>query len=209
VGSSTAREGRREASAAETRQLVLAAALQHFRRSGYARATVNDIASTAGVAVPTVYACVGRKAMLLEALARRAFVDTSVEESLPTALAAPTGRGVIEALGRGTRRDTERHWETARVLVAAAGGEPVAAGLLGEARSRYHGVLSVCAQRLVDLHALRPDVGVGEVVDVLGFCLGLPAWMRLVAEAGWTWQRTEQWLVEAAALTLLAPRAPA
>ena len=59
---------RRRAAAEQTRASVLRAARDLFATSGYAGASVTDIARSAGVSVDTLYATVGRKPQLMLAV---------------------------------------------------------------------------------------------------------------------------------------------
>src|SRR6186997_942122 len=56
---------RRQEQARETRQRIIDAARDLFVAQGYGHTTISEVASTAGVAVETVYAAFGNKHTLL------------------------------------------------------------------------------------------------------------------------------------------------
>ncbi|WP_022926914.1 TetR/AcrR family transcriptional regulator [Patulibacter americanus] len=196
---------RRAQAAAETRRLVLAAALGEFRRSGYARATANDIAAAAGVSVATVYTSVGGKPDLLETLVREGVADTRVRETLEAVAQATSGAAVLRAAAHGTRTVTESQEDIVAVLLDSASAEPRIGALLVEVRAAYRGALDTCATRLVELDVLRDGVGAQEASAALWFLFGLGSWPRLTEDIGWSYDRAEEWLVSAAEAALLRP----
>src|ERR1700738_890412 len=81
------RSERREEQAAATRQAILEAARALFVERGYARTTVAEIASSAHVAVPTVYVSVGPKPAILGELRKMIPVLAGVPEDTESELA--------------------------------------------------------------------------------------------------------------------------
>lgn len=104
-------ENRRTQTTAQTKELILQAALTCFSRRGYARTTIAEIAREAGVAVATVYTSVGGKPVLLEQLLDEGMQDEGVAQGLKLLAGAGTGREVIDILGVGTAMVTERQIE--------------------------------------------------------------------------------------------------
>ncbi|MFD0485152.1 TetR/AcrR family transcriptional regulator [Kineococcus sp. GCM10028916] len=194
---------RRQESAAETRRLVLGAALQEFTRSGYTRCTAADIARAAGVSVATVYTSVGPKPDLLEALVREGIQSAHVAEALERVAGADSGHDVLHAIANGTGATWQERADVITVLLGSAAAEPRGALLLAEAQTAYRSALDRAAERLVELSALRPGIDAAQASVALWFYFGLHSWPRLVDEAGWSWQEAESWLLTAAARTLL------
>src|SRR5262245_27246379 len=99
---------RRERQAQETRRDILDAALRLFAARGYAGTAIADIATEAGVAVPTVYASVGSKPLLLRRLLEAIDLEAGVPE-LASALGAATDpREILTLAVRITRQVAER-----------------------------------------------------------------------------------------------------
>jgi AcrR family transcriptional regulator len=194
---------RREQSTAETRRLVLDAALQEFQRSGYAGTTAADIALAAGVSVATVYTSVGTKPVLLETLVREGVQGAEVDEYLQAVAVASTGSEVLAAVARGTRRSNEAYQGVIHVLLDNPRAEPSVTALMQEVRDAYRSALEVAARRLADLGALRPDTTMEQASATLWLMFGLYALPALIRGLGWDYDSAEAWLLTAARRTLL------
>ncbi|MFI1283646.1 hypothetical protein ACH4U5_23375 [Streptomyces sp. NPDC020858] len=59
------------------------------------------------------------------------------------------------------------------------------------------------ADRLATLDALRAGVPHAEAVDVLWFHVGPHAWMTLVGERAWPFDRAQAWIAHSACQALL------
>ena len=63
--------------------------------------------------------------------------------------------------------------------------------------------LTVIAQRLNELGALKPGISPARGADMLWFFFGPNAWCSLVGDRGWTFDQAEQWLLGATRRDLL------
>jgi AcrR family transcriptional regulator len=200
---------RRADAALSTRTAILESARSLFLSKGYAGVTVADIATAARVAVQTVYASTGGKAAILSALVAPAVEDPVVGQTLAAIARMDDPRAVIAITAHGTRQAHERHWETNWGLVHRNLSEPSAAAVVEAITTAYVDALTVVADRLAALDALRPELDHAGAVDLLWFFLGESAWMTLVGERGWDFDRTEAWMAGAAQQALLrSPSAP-
>jgi AcrR family transcriptional regulator len=191
-------------SAAATRDAILSSAHALFLARGYAGVTIGEIADAAQVAVPTVYSSVGNKPKILTALLEPALTDPAIAESLAAVEACDDPRAVIELTAEGTRLTHERHWELVYGLFYRnPPGEPAVKAVLDKGADDYVQALTRVADRLVTLDALRADVSRAEAVDLLWFHLGPHAWMTLVGERGWPFDRTQTWIARSACQALL------
>lgn len=188
------RAPRRAQAAADTRASVLESALRLFVDRGYGKVTVADIAREAGTAVPTVYASTGGKSSILAHLISEGIGDPIVERTLATVNACSDPREVVAAVTHGVRLDNERHFALVQVLVTAAALEDTAGETLTRADRAYREALHVVAERLDHLGALRPGLAGDRATDVLWFFLGHRSWRLYVADRGWSWDDTEEWL---------------
>lgn len=84
---------RRAAQAQQTSAEIARAARELFLANGWAATTVRDVARTAGVSVPTVYAAYGNKTGLTKALADAADLSADVSLLLADLEAAPSRVG--------------------------------------------------------------------------------------------------------------------
>ncbi|MFF3949473.1 TetR/AcrR family transcriptional regulator [Streptomyces sp. NPDC001902] len=191
-------------SAASTREAILNSAQALFLARGYARVTIGEIAEAGKVAVPTVYSSVGNKPKILTALLEPALTDPAIADSLAAVDTSDDPRAVVELTAAGTRLTHERHWELVYGLFYRdPPGEPAVKAVLDKGADDYVQALNRVADRLVALDALRSEVSRAEAVDVLWFHLGPHAWITLVGERGWAFDRAQTWIARAACRELL------
>lgn len=187
------RSARRQQQAAETRELVLAAATLLFADRGWATTGMRDIAKEAGVAVETVYANFGSKTeLLLTAIDVGVVGDT---EPVPL-----SQRPEFAALGIGSIADrinaaarmlagiNQRTWGLRRALNEAAGSEPQLAARLRELERRrrdniYQGVEMVIGRPVED-----------DVLDGLWAVMGADTFCLLTQIGGRPADDYERWL---------------
>lgn len=196
----------REKSAMETRRLILDTAMRLFLEDGYGKATVGDIASQAGLALPTVYASTGGKAAILATLIEEAMQDPIVEETLSEVRKSKTGSEVLVATARGVRVDNERYHDIIEVMKYAAAVDKRATEILQQSDAGYRQALAQIARRLRTLKVLQTGVTEGRAIDILWFYFGHDAWHLLVADRGWSWDDAQQWLLTQATAALVKPR---
>jgi len=131
----------RRARSAEKRAAILAAGLDRFRREGFARATMEQIAADSRVSTATLYRHFASKTALFEAVAAESL--DALEAGLPAPGAAPLAR--LEALAAGyaellSAPETRGYF---RMLAAETG-----AG--GEIAERFYAAIK---RRLADVFA--------------------------------------------------------
>jgi AcrR family transcriptional regulator len=195
---------RRALASLQTRDAILAAAVDLFGSCGYARTTIAGIARQAGVATNTVYTSVGGKPDLVRALIERATGAEVIERTLAEIDAATSGRDVIRLLAHGYRMSLESDSAVVGVMQDAARHDPGIAGAFAEAKALYRQRLNRVGAHLRELGAIRAPVGDSEVCDVLWLYFGLTTWQEL-REMGWPPERIEPWLAARAGEALLAP----
>ncbi|NYE44621.1 TetR/AcrR family transcriptional regulator [Streptomyces fulvorobeus] len=191
-------------SASETRAAILRAAEDLFIAQGYSTVTVGKIAATAQVATQTVYSSTGGKAEILMELLIPAIEDPSVARTMRQITETEDPREVINATAQGTRQAHEGHWQMLEALVPQCHAEPTAAAVLAAGNAEFMKVLTLIAERLRDLNALRPDLTTDKAADLLWFHLGQDAWFSLVGHRHWSFDDAEEWLAKAAKWALLA-----
>ncbi|MBB1154469.1 TetR/AcrR family transcriptional regulator [Amycolatopsis dendrobii] len=201
------RADRRAKAAEETRTAILDAARRLFVEHGYAKVTVADIAREAETAIPTVYASTGGKSSILRRLIGKGLGDSVVDQTLAAVRASRDPLQVVAVTVHGVRVDNEGHFGLLRVLVTSAAVDEAARQTLVQTDRLYREALSEVAGRLRDLRALREGLTQDRATDVLWFFLGHQSWRLYVADCGWTWDETQEWLAAQVSAALL--RSPA
>jgi AcrR family transcriptional regulator len=194
---------RRQAAAAETRRRILDAARALFDSEGYAATTVAAIAQRAGVATDTVYATVGPKPVLFREL---------VETALSGTDRAVAGRDRDYAVRMRTEPDARRKLAIYAaavtelqgrlaplflVLREAAAGQQELNRLWREITERRARNMRQLASDVIGTGAVRSDLTLDEVADVIWTMNSAEYYAMLVLDRGWSAQRFEAWLYDA------------
>jgi AcrR family transcriptional regulator len=181
--------------AAETRHAVVAAATELFVTKGWAATNMREVATTAGVALETVYAHFSSKPGLLRAVADAAVMGD--DEPLPLA-----ERPEFLALGRGRRSARVRG--AARLLTAIQARISPIARVLREAAPADAAIAELLhttreAQRLDLEAALELIVGRTPTAaerDGLWAIASPEVYLLLVEGSGWTPEQYEEWFAQ-------------
>lgn len=194
----------RASAARETRAAILRAAKELFVEQGYAQSKISGIAERAGVALNTVYASVGGKASLVEALADEGTGDEEIAAALAAVHASADAREVLRLTARSTGETTRRHEPVLNLLADNATADPAVAAVAERVVRHYRERLNKVAEHVSTLRAVQTDTTTTE--QILWFYFGQEAW-RTVRGFGWSWADSAAWLTEQAAHALLPPSA--
>jgi AcrR family transcriptional regulator len=195
---------RREDAAAATREAILGRARELFLTRGYAATTVPEIARAAQVAPQTVYASTGGKAAMFAELLEPAINDPTAAEAMTAARQAADPGHVLTLCATAARSGQERYWDIVYGLMRRPPDDELAQQAVANVGAKCMQALTVIAQRLGELGALRPGTSPGRAADMLWFYFGPNAWYSLVGDREWTFDQAEQWLLETARRDLLA-----
>lgn len=189
---------RRQEQAAETRLRIIHAAHDLFVAKGYGRTTVAEIASTAGVAIETVYAAFRNKHTLLRQVW---YVTFRGDEEDVRFLDRPEIRAVLAEPDLAARFGQHAVVVTAvfrritpllEALHGAAASESAAGAMLAEWDTQR---LDACTRYAAAAAATgQLAVSEAECRDVLAATMDGTLWKRLVAESGGTDERFATWL---------------
>ncbi len=188
------RLGKREATMAETREGIVAAASSLFTEEGFHRVGMDEVARRAGVARVTVYQHFGSKLGLLDAvvadLERRGRVDRVME-----ALALPDA---LEAF-RSAMRENCRFWASiqvlARKLLGLAAVDPETRHVMGEREQRRHQAVAALVARLAEQGHLREGSSTQQATAALRLLSSFEAFDQLSA-GGLHWRAASELLLE-------------
>jgi AcrR family transcriptional regulator len=189
----------RRAAAAATRERICATAEELFLRDGYARASIQAVATAAGVAEATVYLSFASKAALLDAVIVRATRDNA-SEGLDTVAAAPAH----EILSRLATSSTLLMARAGR-LIALGESATLMDAELRPMRERAHRGLRVAfrvvADRLDDAGLLR--IGAQEAAATIYAINTETTYLRMTEGAGLSSDGYARWLTDTLGAILL------
>jgi AcrR family transcriptional regulator len=204
--------GRRRAAAAETRARVLEAASALFRADGYATTTVAAIAGRAQVAPDTVYASVGTKPALFRLLVETALsgtdepVDGRDRDYAVRMRAEPDASTKLAIYAEAVTALQARVAPLFLVLREAASAHGELTQLWEEITARRARNMRELAADLAVTGALRPDLSLDEVADVVWTTNSPEHYAMLVLDRGWSPERFAWWLHDSWCRLLLAQR---
>jgi len=194
---------RREEYAEATRRAIVAAARRLFSERGYFATKVDDIASLARVAPATVYAVSGGKQGLLRTLTDVLTTDPIVQATIGGAEELDDPAAIMRLLAATVRKVREQFDDIMRVLLTTAPHDKAVGENLALATTRFRTAFVPIVRKLLSLGALREGLNEAEAVDVLWFYFGYSGMFTLRDDNGWSYERCESWLCEAASRSLL------
>ncbi|WP_328822426.1 TetR/AcrR family transcriptional regulator [Micromonospora rubida] len=193
---------RRQEQSRQTRRAILEAAGRLFVDPGYAATPLTVVAAEAGVAVQTLYAVFGSKRQLLSQLVDVTLAGDDEPVALPDrpfvaeirALADPRAK-----LARYARHLVEVNARQAQVMLALAGAataDPDAAEIWRKNIDERRRGMAMFAAELVGTGALRPDLDVEQVADILWLAQDVRNFDWLVRQRGWPPEQYQRWYVD-------------
>src|SRR5579871_3765329 len=195
--------GRRREYAEATKQAILEAARELFTDHGYFATTVDEIAERARVAPATVYAVAGGKHGLLRKLIEALTSSPIVAATIAEIVEIDDAKEIIRIIAENSRRMREEFGDIVRVMLVTAPHDDEVAKTVAAATAEYRRALVPIAQQLANLGALREGLEVDYAIDVLWFYFGYWGLFTLHDENGWSYERAEHWLRDAASQALL------
>lgn len=179
--------------AERTRLRIRQAARELFGRQGFADTTIAEIAETAGVATPTVYATYRSKGgvvgAMLEELEEGA--DQAGWEARIRAEADPIRQ--LHLFVTWIRTLFESGAPVLRAAMEARSDPDVAAMIEHGDANRLRGTTAL-AEHWAQLGALRPGLGASEAADTLWLLTTAEQYLLAIDQLGWSPQRYERWL---------------
>ena len=164
VNSQARKSPLRREQTALTRTRIIKGATAVFEARGYEGARIEDIASEAGVAVPTVYKVFANKRNLLKASVEAAIRGGEAGEVQRPAwfreqLEEPTAEGQLRLIARNARRMYDRAGQLLEVVRAAAASDTDIEALWRSINDDRLGRARTSANRLASKAKLRTTVG--------------------------------------------------
>jgi AcrR family transcriptional regulator len=203
----------RQAQAVATRARILQAARELFLDSGYPATTLQQVASQAGVALPTVTGIFANKRALLDEVLRNAVrgengPPLSLHEELTAVLAATDPEVLLAMHARLIANANTRAHDMFEILRKAATVEPAVEAQRQKGATDRRRDQAQVARVLADRKALRPGLSVPQATDVLWLYSSSDIYRLLVIDRGWPIQRFTTWLQDTLTHALLDPDSP-
>jgi AcrR family transcriptional regulator len=193
----------RNTQAAQTRSRILTAAKGLFESEGFELVTIEKIAQTADVSIPTIYSLFQSKRGVLRALMDEALptdqFNTLVERSIQEK--SPKERLRISAKIARQMYDAERAqmdiFRGAEVLA------PEFKELEKEKEMRRYNRQEVTIKAMVREKSLAKGLSLNKARDILWAFTGRDIYRMFVVEQGWTSEEYEKWLAQLLINTLI------
>lgn len=200
---------RRKEQARQTRMQIIEAARTLFVERGYAGATLEAIASEAGVAVDTLYAAFGSKRGILSSLIDVSLVGDDEETPLLEREGAQSvqrekdPRRQVELFAKDITAIMGRMAPIFGIMRAAAKTEADAAKMLrGMLDSRLQGMM-VFVDALASNRSLRDGLTRQEAAETVWMLTSAEMYNLAIMDRGWSEEKYQQWLATALANLLL------
>lgn len=191
----------RSEQAAETRRKIAAAARRLFVRNGFAGTTIEQIAESAGVAAPTVYATYGSKRAILLALFEEAFAKEGLQADL--AADADPRRQLRLIVEFDVRLFTESA-DLMEALRGAGRADRALDRIRIEGETRRRSGLAAVVRSWHDRGALREGLSEEEAVDVMWAMSSDLLYSLFVRGNRWPAERYLDWLAATLQAMILA-----
>lgn len=201
--------GRRKEQALQTRSQIVEAARILFIERGYAGATIDAIAQSAGVAAETVYAAFGSKRAILSRLFEVSLVGDDLPISLldrqgpQTAMSETEQHRQIELFVDDIYNIISRVAPLFDIMHVAAKTEPEIAEMLKNIlNARVQGMMAF-VRALMKNGPLRPGVTPEKAAETLWTLTSAEVFTLLNANRGWSEEKHKQWLADSLTRLLL------
>lgn len=190
------RSASRNAQAAQTKSRILAVAKNLFESEGFEYVTIEKIAHSAAVSIPTIYSLFQSKrgvlrALMDEALPKEQF-DALVEESIQAK--SPKMRLHFSAKIARQMYDAEK--AQMEIFRGAAVLAPEFKELEKEREMRRYDRQKVTIQAMAEDQSLGHGLSITKARDILWAFTGRDLYRMLVLEQGWTSDEYEKWLAQ-------------
>lgn len=180
--------------------MVCEAAYRLFSTKGYLATSIEEIATEAGVARPTVFSAVGPKPAILRAVVDQALAGDDVPVPIAErpwwreAIEEPDPARAIELYARNMCRISGRAGLVLRALETAASIDADAAEVWARFQhQRRVGLQEFAVSLAQKTGALRYDEK--AITDTM-WALAPDAYLRLVHDAGWPIEQFQAWLAD-------------
>jgi AcrR family transcriptional regulator len=198
----------RNAQAAQTRSRILIAAKNLFESEGFAFVTIEKIALTATVSIPTVYSLFQSKRGVLRALMDEVFPQDQFESLVEKSKEASSPKERLFYSAKIARQIYDAERAQMEVFRGATVLAPEFKELEKEREMRRHARQEITIKAMAKEKSLSKNLSVNQARDILWVFTGRDMYRMLVIEQGWTSEEYEKWLAQLLATTLINHEEP-
>ena len=198
----------RRAQALLTRERILAQARRLFVERGFAATSIADVARTAQVSAPTVFAAFGSKVNLLKEAAETTIVGDArpvpmaEREEMRHVHAGATAEEVLDRFAALVAAKAGEIYPIYAVIYAGRDGNPEIAAMADLLDEQRLAGASALAVTLMDRLGSSDADLLEEVRDALWVLMSLEWYAAFVTKRGWSIDRYRAWLRTAMAIPL-------
>ncbi len=196
---------RRAKAAQDTKAEILHAAKTLFVRHGIDRVTIAQIASKAGVAVPTVYSLYKSKEGILRGLMNTSLFGRRFQEAVAKLEGVSDPVRLIALTAQVARAIYEGESSELGLMRGASAFSPALRKLEQEFERVRFEMQKDRVQALFDRRKQRKTLSIDEARRILWMYTSRDIYRMLVQESGWTPARYEKWLSDTLVNALVDP----
>lgn len=194
----------RDAGAEETRRKIRVAARRLFEQVGFTHTTIKQIAESAGVSVPTVYATYESKGGLVVALLEDLEADVDMGSRGAEMLAEPDARRSLRIFVAANRALFETGHAVLRAAIEAI-GLPAVAALASEGDANRRRGADLLAQRAEHQGVLADDIEPVQAAETIWMLTGPQLYLLATETLGWSADDYEQSTLTTIERAILTP----
>ncbi|MGA8163870.1 MAG: helix-turn-helix domain-containing protein [Waddliaceae bacterium] len=193
----------REAQAAQTRSRILEAAQKLFLTRGFDRVTINDLAKSAEVSMPTIYAIFKSKRGVLQSLIDNALPPEKFSALVNDSMQEKSPKNRLYATARLARQIYDAENELMDILRGASVVAPEFKELELERERRRYERQGEYVKEMMEGGHLFKELTLQRSRDILWTLTGRDIYRMFVIERGWSSDDYEKWLAELLIKSLL------
>lgn len=196
----------RNAQAAQTRERVLDAAKNLFESDGFEYVTIEKIAQTADVSIPTIYSLFQSKRGVLRALMDEALPKDQFDDLVEKSIQEKSPEGRLRYSAKIARRMYDAERSQMDIFRGAAVLAPEFKELEKEREMRRYSRQEVTIKAMAMERSIAKGLNETKARDILWAFTGRDIYRMLVVEQSWTSDEYEKWLAHLLITTLLGAK---
>lgn len=183
----------RAAQAEQTRTQIRQAAWECFQESGFERATVEQIASRAGVATPTVFASFESKAGIVASMLEQMEQGADLSRRSEAMMAEPDARRQLRAFASIHRALFDGGRGILRAALAAR-DRPEVESMLDGGDGHRRAALDTLAAEWHSRGVLRDGLGARRAAETMWLMSSVETYLLCIDRLGWSGLQYQRWL---------------